>query len=143
MSAPSGIAPEELRETWLAWKPVPEDAHGGGLDWDFCLCCQPANSPDSNLDDLARFVSANADCWKNPANNVANAVARLAANFAACPRHKLNRGFLTLMTCVNDAIEREGGNDCKITGANEAGLERDDNLPVSIPVTAAAATWDA
>ena len=117
--------------------------HGGGLDWDFYLYSQPANSPDTNLCDLAYFASAKAQYWKNPGDNINEMVERLAEIFAAYPRYKLNRGFLTLMTCMNDIIESQGGNDYKITHMNKAGLEREDNLPISIPVTAAAADWDA
>jgi hypothetical protein len=142
-NAPSHISPEEFREEWLLMKPVLEDAHGGGLDWDFYLCCQPPNSPDNNLDDLAHFVSAKADCWKNPGDNIDEMVERSVENFEACPRHKLNGGFLTLMTCMNDIMECRRCNDCKITHMNKEGLERDNDLPVSIPVSAAAANWDA
>ena len=141
-NAPSHISPEEFREEWLLMKPVLEDVHGGGLDWDFYLYSQPANSPDTNLNDLAYFASAKAQYWKNPGDNINEMVERLAEIFAAYPRYKLNRGFLTLMTCMNDIIESQGGNDYKITHMNKAGLEREDNLPISIPVTAAAADWD-
>ena len=121
-NAPSHSAPDVLRETWLLWKPVLlEDVHGGNLDLDFFLRSQPANSPDSNLNGLSCFVSAKAECWKNPANNANEMIERLAEIFAACPHHKLNQGFLTLMTRMSSIVECNGGNNCAIPHTNKAG----------------------
>ena len=47
------------------------------------------------------------------------------------------------MTCMNSIIECNGGNNYAIPHMNKTGLEREDNLPIYIPVTAAAANWDA
>jgi hypothetical protein len=43
---------------------------------------------------------------------------------------------------MNDIIEFHGGNDYQITHMNKAGLERENNLPISIPVSADAALCD-
>jgi hypothetical protein len=62
-------------------KPILEEVHGGGLNWEFCLYCQPATSPDGNLNDLAFFVSTKPENWKNPGRNIAEMVMRFVAIF--------------------------------------------------------------
>jgi hypothetical protein len=43
---------------------------------------------------------------------------------------------------MKDIIECHGGNDYQITHMNKAGLERENNPAISIPVTVDAALWD-
>jgi hypothetical protein len=76
-----------------------QNIHGGGLDWELSLYCQPANSPDMNVNDLCFFASIQSLQSlqsHNPINNLDEMIQRLAAIYEVYPRSKLNNSFLTL-----------------------------------------------
>jgi hypothetical protein len=54
------ITPAEFRVLWLEKKVELQNMHGGGLDCDLHLYFQPANSPDTNINNLGFFVSIQA-----------------------------------------------------------------------------------
>jgi hypothetical protein len=48
------------------------------------------NGPDVNMKNIAFFVSAKADYWKNPGRNIDEMVERLAVIFENYPHNKSN-----------------------------------------------------
>ena len=116
---------------------------GGDLVWEFILFNQPANSKDLNMNGLAFFVSAKSMCWKDPARTVGGMIQKMAHIFAECPREKSSSGFITLQVVMNQIVEHDGGNDCRL---GHTGKERSASLgelPLSLDVHEQAADWDA
>ena len=52
-----------------------------------------------------------------------------------CPANKINRMWLTLMSCINEIIDNDGGNDHGISHMGKDQLERQEQLPVVLAVT--------
>jgi hypothetical protein len=48
------------------------------------------------------------------------------------PPHVLNRMWLTLMSCFDETIQDQGGNDYSIPHHGKAALEATDELPVTL-----------
>jgi hypothetical protein len=137
------LSPAEFRTKWLELKNDLQNTHaGGGLDWDFKLYCQPANSPDMNVGDLCFLASLHALQYHNPTNSLHKMITHLRLIYEEYPRSKLNNSFLTLQTCMNQVIECNGGCDYRIEHMNKARLERLGLLPQSFLVTDAAMDRD-
>ena len=58
--------------------------------------------------------------------------------FNEYPASKLNRIWLTYMSCLNKIIECDGDNQYRIPHMNKDKLERENRLPVQLEVTKAA-----
>ncbi len=100
---------------------------------------QPPNSPDTNVNDLAFFVSLQSLQHKIGAgNNKATLIKSVYYAFEQYPWQKLRDAFLTLQCCLNEIIETHGDNNYKIPHMNKAKLEREGLLPSTIRVTEAA-----
>jgi hypothetical protein len=119
-----------------------QKTHGGGLDWDIELYCQPANSPDMNVNNLCFFASLQALQYHDPTYSLHKMIQQLQLIYKEYPRAKLNNSFLTLKMCMNQVIECNGGWDYRIQHMNKARLERLGLLPQSILVMDAAKDWD-
>ena len=136
------LTADEFHTRWMDEREELQNLYGGGLEWNLSLYCQPANSPDMNVNDLCFFASIQSLQYHNPTNSLDEMIARLAVIYAAYPRCKLNNSFLTLQSCMNEVIEHNGGCDYKIQHMNKARLERLGLLPQSLFVTDAANDWD-
>ena len=55
--------------------------------------------------------------------------------FRTYPRVLINRTWLTLQSCLNEIIEKHGGNNYKIPHMSKERLEREGQLPTVLPVT--------
>jgi hypothetical protein len=135
------ITPAEFRPLWLERKVELQNMHGGGLDWDLHLYFQPANSPDSNINNIGLFLSIQALQFQHPSANIGEFIVRVLQLYQTYPHFKLNNIFLTLQTCMNQIIEANGSNDYQIVHMNKARLERLGLLPQSIEMTDAANNW--
>jgi hypothetical protein len=112
-----------------------EAAKDAGLS-NVSLYCQPPNSPDTNINDLAFFRSIQSLQHKiGSGNNAGTLIASVEQAFAEYPWKKLRNAFLTLQCCLNDIIECHGDNDYKIKHMNKEGLERQGKLPTTIRAT--------
>jgi hypothetical protein len=96
---------------------------------------QPPNSPDNNICDLSFFVSIQALQQEEVSNTMAELVAAVENAFEEYDPKRLNHAWLTLMTCFNEIIECQGGNDYKIPHMGKQALERNHQLPFQITVT--------
>ena len=52
-----------------------------------------------------------------------------------CPANEINRMWLTLMSCMNEIIENDGGNDYNVPHMGKDQLERQGRLPIVLAVT--------
>ena len=101
---------------------------------------QSPNSPDTNILDLGFFraiQSFNDDCPVNEEELIKS----VEKAYGEYPYHKLNRVWLTLQSCLNMIIERNGGNDYKNPHMEKESMERRGLLPGVLDVTPAATAW--
>jgi hypothetical protein len=99
-------------------------------NWTIELETQPPNSPDSNQCDLTFFRALQADQW---AAGFASTTEGLIEKVMHAWQHfdvmKINKGFITLQTCLNEILESDGGNDYKIPHMGKDRLQRLGQLP--------------
>ena len=101
---------------------------------------QSPNLPDTNILDLGFFRAIqlfNDDC---PANEE-ELIKSVEKAYGEYPYRKLNRVWLTLQSCLNMIIEKDGGNDYKIPHMGKESLERRGLLPKVLDITPAATAW--
>ena len=111
-------------------------AKAASLGLNISLINQPPNSPDTNINDLAFFVSIQSLQHKIGAGtNKGTLIASVNQAFEQYPWQKLRDSFLTLQTCLNSIIEHHGGNDYKIQHMSKARLEKEGRLPSTLEVT--------
>ncbi|XP_057796058.1 uncharacterized protein LOC131012156 [Salvia miltiorrhiza] len=100
----------------------------------FQLVCQPANSPDTNVNDLGFFRAIQSLKDQKPAKNVEELLENVKAAYEEYPPEKLNNVFLTLQGCYQEIIKCKGGNNYKIPHMNKERLSRQGILPRCIQV---------
>ena len=101
---------------------------------------QSPNSPDTNILNLGFFRAIqlfNDDC---PANEE-ELIKSVEKAYGEYPYRKLNRVWLTLQSCLNMIIEKDGGNDYKILHMGKESMERRVLLPKVLDITPAATAW--
>lgn len=103
---------------------------------------QPANSPDLNINDLAFFRSIQSLYYEAAPENEAELIEAVEDAFEEYACNKLNRMWLTLMSCCNQILETNGDNHYSIVHMNKEKLEREGRLPRVLPVSDAAQGWD-
>lgn len=97
------------------------------------LECQPPNSPDTNVLDLGFFRSIQSLQHQKIANNIDQLIENVQESFQELDRHKLNYNFLTLQQCMIETIKVGGGNNYKMPHMGKERLEREGNLPETLP----------
>jgi hypothetical protein len=98
------------------------------------LYTQPPNSPDLNILDLG-FFRAIQSANDTVSNDEEQLIQHVLNAFNLFPRVKINHTWLTLQSCLNEIIEKHGGNDYKIPHYGKERLEREGRLPMSLEVT--------
>ncbi|XP_057793204.1 uncharacterized protein LOC131009814 [Salvia miltiorrhiza] len=98
------------------------------------LVCQPANSPDTNVNDLGFFRAIQTLKDQKPASNVEELLKNVKDAYDEYPPEKLNHVFLTLQSCYHEIIKAKGGNNYKIPHMNKDRLTRLGLLPDCIQV---------
>jgi hypothetical protein len=100
---------------------------------------QPANSPDTNIDDLGFFRSLQSDYWtQTPASTIDGLIDNVQKAFNDYDPKKLNRIWLTHGTILNCIIEHEGDNHYNIPHMNKSKLEKEGRLPEQISLSSEA-----
>ncbi|XP_057792560.1 uncharacterized protein LOC131009281 [Salvia miltiorrhiza] len=97
--------------------------------FNFQLVCQPANSPDTNVNDLGFFRAIQTLKDQKPAKNVEELLKNVQDAYEEYPPEKLNHVFLTLQSCYQEIIKDKGGNNYKIPHMNKERLSRLQILP--------------
>ncbi len=109
---------------------------------DIKLVNQPPNSPDTNINDLAFFVSIQSLQHKIGAgSNKESLIQSVMEAYEKYDWKKLCNSWLTLQCCLNCIIEVNGNNDYKIVHMNKERLEREGQLPTTIRATQIADDW--
>ena len=101
---------------------------------------QPANSPDTNINDLGFFASIQSRYYMESPRTSEEIIEMVKKTFVNYPASKLNRIWITYMSCLNQIIDCHGDNHYKIPHMNKDKLERENHLPVQLEVTKAANT---
>ena len=122
-------------------------------DGEWCAACQAScldiklvnqlpNSPDTNINDLAFFVSIQLLQYKIGAgSNKESLIQSVMEAYEKYDWKKLRNSWLTLQCCLNCIIEVNGNNDYKIVHMNKERLEREGQLPTTIRATQIADDW--
>jgi hypothetical protein len=105
--------------------------------WNICLETQPAKSPDTNVLDLSFFRALQAKQWRlGSETTIDGLVAQVLRAFVEFDPRKIDCGFLTLQTCLNDMLEVNGGNNYKIRHLGKQAILREHGeLPRSFAAT--------
>ncbi|XP_057793023.1 uncharacterized protein LOC131009627 [Salvia miltiorrhiza] len=98
------------------------------------LVCQPANSPDLNVNDLGFFRAIQSLQDDKMATTVEGLVQNVVTSFQELSSVTLNNVFLTLQGCLTEIMQAKGSNDYKIPHLNKARLLRLRMLPECIQV---------
>jgi hypothetical protein len=98
------------------------------------LYTQPANSPDVNINDLGFFRALQSLYQRSTPANVGEIIASVQQAYLDYDHVKINRIWLTLQCCLNEIITHHGNNDYQIPHMAKERLEREGQLPVTIPV---------
>jgi hypothetical protein len=108
--------------------------------WHISLEKQPAKSPDTNVLDLSFFRALQAKQWSlGSETTIDGLIAQVLRAFQEFDPRKIDCGFLTLQTCLNDMLEVHGGNDYKIRHLGKQSILRElGELPQTIAATAEA-----
>jgi hypothetical protein len=78
------------------------------------LFTQPSNSPDCNLNDLGFFAALQALYYQEAPSNTKELIHLVEKAYKDFESEKINRLWLTYMSCLNQIIESHGDNDYKI-----------------------------
>ena len=96
---------------------------------------QPPNLPDVNINDLGFFRALQSLYYnKYTPENTQQILAAVEQAYDIFETTRINRIWLTLMSCLNKIIEHGGDNDYKIPHMNKEQLERAGLLPIVMPV---------
>jgi hypothetical protein len=116
-----------------AWKEYLRDMDLG-LEDKIIMQTQPANSPDTNLNDLGFFSALQAQYYDHAPNNSLELISMVEKVFKEFDYKVINRIWLTYMTCLNEIVKHNGCNQYKIPHLGKVKLEREGKLPVTIEV---------
>ena len=102
------------------------------------LYTQPANSPDTNLNDLGFFAALQSVYYEEAPNNAGELIELVEKCFRDFDSKKINRIWLTYMGCLNEIIDNHGDNNYKVPHMKKAKLEKEGKLPRKLDVTSTA-----
>ncbi|XP_057770858.1 uncharacterized protein LOC130990650 [Salvia miltiorrhiza] len=88
------------------------------------LVCQPANSPDLNVNDLGFFRAIQSLQDDKMAKTVKDLLQNVLISFQELSTITLNNVFLTLQGCLTEIMRVQGSNDYKIPHINKSRLLR-------------------
>jgi hypothetical protein len=95
-----------------------------GLEDKLLLYTQPANSPDLNILDLGFFASLQSVYLHFSPQTPEDIIKYVLQAHAEYLRERINRMWLTLMSCMNQIIDHGGDNNYKIPHMGKEQLER-------------------
>ena len=96
---------------------------------------KPANSPDTNINDLSFFHLIQSLYYDEFPLDEWQLIAAIQCAFDAYPVEKLNKMWLTHQTCMNKTLKDNGGNNYDIPHMKKDTLMRQNKLPLKIKVT--------
>src|SRR5687767_4889049 len=99
---------------------------------------QPANSPDTNVLDLALFWVLSREYLKAKMDSLDQLHLRMLEVFAKYSAWKIEKAFLTLQSVMNETLDTFGGNPYKLPHMGKELLLFTNNLPSRLQVSASA-----
>jgi hypothetical protein len=100
------------------------------------LLTQPAQSPDTNLLDLTFFRAMQASQWNHGfAYEINGLIAQVMRAYNDFPAQKIDFGFLTLASCLDEIICSNGDKIYSIPHMGKERLLRAGTLPVQVPAS--------
>lgn len=99
------------------------------------LVTQPPNSPDLNINDLGLFAVIQVLHWQPSPKNSLELIDVVKQAHRDFPARMINHVWLTLQECMNEIIDKHGGNDCAIPHMSKEKLEKAGRLPNVLEVT--------
>ena len=96
---------------------------------------QPANSPDTNINDLGFFRALQSRFHENCPRDEAEIIQYVSRAYDEYDCNRINDIWLTLMAVLNLIIENLGGNNFELPHMNKNALRLQAGLPVSLIVT--------
>ena len=105
--------------------------------WNISLEMQPAKSPDTNVLDLSFFRALQAAQWSlGSETTIDGLIAQTLQAFAEFEPQKIDFGFLTLQSCLDDILTCNRGNDYKLRHIGKSAmLLQNGTLPQTNDVT--------
>ena len=109
-----------------------------GRGWDMNFECQPANSPDLNVLDLAFFRAIAAIQQQNPTKNVNELMAAVQSAFQELPLDTCKKVWTTLQMVYNEVIRHNGDNNYKLphAGKDKVIMQLTREIPDRLPCQA-------
>ena len=101
--------------------------------WNVTILTQPAQSPDTNLLDLTFFRAMQSSQWNHGfANEINGLIAQVMRAYDNFPPRKIDFGFLTLASCLDEIICSNGDNSYSIPHMGKERHLRAGTLPVQV-----------
>ena len=101
--------------------------------WNVTLLTQPAQSPDTNLLDLTFFRALQSSQWDHGfANDINGLITQVMRAYNEFPPRKIDFGFLTLASCMDEIICSNGENSYSIPHMGKERLLEAGTLPVRV-----------
>ena len=115
--------------------------HACAGNWNIRIETQPTKSPDSNVLDLSFFRALQSLQWKSShESTIDGLIAQVLRAFREFEPRKIDFGFLTLQTVLDDILCHHGGNEFKISHIGKERLLRIGELPTNIEASDEAAS---
>jgi hypothetical protein len=106
-------------------------------NWNIKILTQPAQSPDTNHLDLSFFRAMQSTQWDNGfACEIDGLIRQVERAYEEFPARKIDFGFLTLQSCLEEILLSNGDNKYKIPHMGKEKLLRLGTLPVHINASA-------
>lgn len=112
-----------------------------GVENKILIYTQPANSPDTNINDLGFFRALEAEYRRYKPNDEQEIIHYVQRAYSEYNPDQINKIWLSLMAVYNEIIDSRGDNNFPIPHLGKAQMDRNNNLPVVLPVTDAALTF--
>ena len=105
-----------------------------GVENKLLLYTQPANSPDTNINDLGFFCALQSMFHRLCPNDEQQIIEYVEETYNEYDYKKINYIWLTLMGCYNEIIRCHGDNNYKVPHLGKERLDRRGELPTVLPV---------
>lgn len=112
-----------------------EGLRENGLENKILIYTQPSNSPDLNINDLGFFRALQSMYATFSPKTASDIIQYVKQSHQDYPSNKINRIWLTLMSCMNKIIDCGGDDDYEIPQMGKERMERMGQLPITISVT--------
>ena len=104
--------------------------------WNIRLLTQPAKSPDLNVLDLSFFRALQSSQWSSGyQRTIEGLIRQVETAYANFEPRKIDKGFLTLQTCMEEILKIHGANDYEVPHMGKDAMLRAGVLPTRVEAT--------